>query len=115
MKKLNLAAVTQLTCQCLREAMDIPVRPIDTSLIFFGHPGRDGKRRPHTFEPAWFRALHSAKIKGLRFHDHLHEAVSRLVEAGLNDQEVAAISGHKSKQMLKRYTHPRSPRLGATA
>lgn len=28
--------------------------------------------------------------------------------AGLSDQEVAAISGHKSMQMLKRYTHLRA-------
>jgi integrase len=41
----------------------------------------------------------------LRFHDLRHESVSRLVEAGLSDQEVATISGHKSMQMLKRYTH----------
>jgi len=37
--------------------------------------------------------------------------VSRLVEAGLGDQEVAAISGHKSMQMLRRYTHLRAEDL----
>ena len=41
----------------------------------------------------------------MHFHDLRHEADSRLVEAGLGDQEVAAISSHKSMQMLKRYTH----------
>ncbi|MDP5561339.1 site-specific integrase, partial [Pseudomonas aeruginosa] len=40
-----------------------------------------------------------------------HEAVSRLVEGGLSDQEVSAISGHKSMQMLKRYTHLRAEDL----
>jgi integrase len=39
--------------------------------------------------------------------------VSRLVEAGLGDQEVAAISGHKTMQMLRRYTHLRSEDLVA--
>ncbi|EPI5390640.1 site-specific integrase, partial [Pseudomonas aeruginosa] len=39
------------------------------------------------------------------------EAVSRLVEGGLSDQEVSAISGHKSMQMLKRYTHLRAEDL----
>jgi len=38
-------------------------------------------------------------------------AVSRLVEAGPGDQEVAAISGHKSMQMLRRYTHLRAEDL----
>ena len=40
-----------------------------------------------------------------------HEAVSRLVEKGLSDQEVSAVSGHKSMQMLKRYTHLRAEDL----
>lgn len=47
----------------------------------------------------------------LHFHDLRHEAVSRLVEAGFSDQEVSAISGHKSMQMLKRYTHLRAEDL----
>lgn len=46
-----------------------------------------------------------------KFHDLRYEAVSRLVEAGLSDQEVSAISGHKSMQMLKRYTHLRAEDL----
>ena len=56
-------------------------------------------------------AIKETKITNLRFHDLRHEAVSRLVEAGLGDQEVAAISGHKSMQMLKRYTHLRAEDL----
>ena len=50
-------------------------------------------------------------MKELHFHDLRHEAVSRLVEGGLSDQQVAAISGHKSMQMLKRYTHLRAEDL----
>ena len=30
----------------LREALAHPVRPMDTDLVFWGEPGRDGKRRP---------------------------------------------------------------------
>lgn len=47
----------------------------------------------------------------LRFHDLRHEAVIRLVESGLSDQHVAAIGGHKSMQMLRRYTHLRAEDL----
>jgi len=95
----------------LRAALSNPVRPFNTDLVFFGEPGRDGKRRPYDFKLEWHRKLQSAGIKGLRFHDLRHEAVSRLVEAGLSDQEVAAISGHKSMQMLRRYTHLRAEDL----
>jgi site-specific recombinase XerD len=42
-----------------------------------------------------------------------HEAVSRLFERGLNPMQVAAISGHKTLQMLKRYTHLRAEDLVA--
>ena len=105
--------LTREATRVLKEALNNPVRPIDTNLVFFGEPGRDGVRRPFAFERAWYHALRKAKISGLRFHDLRHEAVSRLVEAGLSDQEVAAISGHKSMQMLKRYAHLRAEDLVA--
>ena len=51
-------------------------------------------------------------IMGLHFHDLRHEAISRLFELGTLDiMEVAAISGHKSLSMLKRYTHLRAQKL----
>ena len=103
--------LTHQATDVFHAALNHPVRPFDTDLIFFGEPGRDGIRRPYEFRPAWVRTLKRAGIKGLRFHDLRHEAVSRLVEAGLGDQEVAAISGHKSMQMLKRYTHLRAEDL----
>ncbi len=50
-------------------------------------------------------------LAGLRFHDLRHEATSRLFERGLNPMEVSAITGHKTLQMLKRYTHLRAEDL----
>ena len=103
--------LTRQATEIFRAALNHPVRPLDTDLIFWGEPGRDGIRRPYEFRPAWHRILNKAGIEGLRFHDLRHEAVSRLVEAGMGDQEVSAISGHKSMQMLKRYTHLRAENL----
>ena len=103
--------LTREAVAVFRLALANPVRPLDTDLIFFGEPGRDKVRRPYEFRPAWHRMLKETGIQGLRFHDLRHEAVSRLVEAGLGDQEVAAISGHKSMQMLRRYTHLRAEDL----
>ncbi|MCP4453589.1 MAG: site-specific integrase [Planctomycetes bacterium] len=107
----RMVPLTRGAAEVFREALDHPTRPDDVDLIFWGEPGRDRKRRPYEFRPAWRRALKRADITGLRFHDLRHEAVSRLVEAGLGDQEVAAISGHKSMQMLRRYTHLRAEDL----
>ena len=44
-------------------------------------------------------------LSNLHFHDLRHEAASRLFERGLNMMEVATVTGHKTLQMLKRYTH----------
>jgi integrase len=58
----------------------------------------------------WKRVIRAASAKDpeistLRWHDLRHEAASRLFEKGLHPMEVATITGHKSMQMLKRYTH----------
>lgn len=54
---------------------------------------------------AFKRAADRLGLEDLRFHDLRHEATSRLFEKGLNVMEVASITGHKSMQMLSRYTH----------
>jgi integrase len=53
------------------------------------------------------RACHMLGIEDLHFHDLRHEGVSRLFEMGWNIPHVAAVSGHRSWQSLKRYTHLR--------
>lgn len=59
----------------------------------------------HGVSVAFYRACKRAGIPNASFHTLRHEAVSRLFEKGLNPMEVAAISGHRSMQMLKRYNH----------
>ena len=53
----------------------------------------------------WKRRLADLGIKGLRWHDLRHEAVSCFFEKGLHPLQVSSISGHKSLSMLARYTH----------
>lgn len=56
----------------------------------------------HVFHAAVMRA----GISDFTFHDLRHEALSRLAERGdFSVLELASISGHKTLQMLKRYTH----------
>lgn len=103
--------LTSAAAALFHEALHHPIRPIDTDLIFYGEPGRDGKRSPYQFNPVWLNIKREQGLADVRFHDLRHEAVSRFVEAGFSDQEVSAISGHKSMQMLKRYTHLRAEDL----
>ncbi|VAW72870.1 Shufflon-specific DNA recombinase [hydrothermal vent metagenome] len=92
-------------------ALANPIRPKDCELMFFGNPGKDKIRRPYVFNKTWGEVLQIAKIKNLTFHDLRHCAVTNLIKLDLTDQEVASISGHKSMQMLKRYTHLRAENL----
>ncbi len=107
----RIVPLTIAATRLFEEALFNPIRPIGTDLIFFGEPGRDGVRRPYEFNKVWATVKAEVGISDFRFHDLRHEAVSRFVELGLGDQEVAAISGHKSMQMLKRYTHLRAEDL----
>ena len=67
--------------------------------------------RPDSISQAFERVCKAAGIEGLTFHDLRHEATSRLFEKGLNPMQVATITGHKTLQMLKRYTHLRAEDL----
>jgi integrase len=57
-------------------------------------------------------ACKKAGIENLRFHDLRHEATSRFFEnTDLDLMEIRAITGHKTLNMLLRYTHLRTARL----
>ncbi len=73
--------------------------------------GRVWGMRPDSISQAFERVCKAAGIEGLTFHDLRHEATSRLFEKGLGLMEVASITGHKTMQMLKRYTHLRAEDL----
>lgn len=58
------------------------------------------------------KACKKAEIEDLRFHDLRHEATSRMFETtDLDVMEIRSITGHKSLQMLARYSHLRTERL----
>ncbi len=51
-------------------------------------------------------------LKGFRFHDLRHEAISRFFEnTDLDVMEIKTITGHKTLSMLARYSHLRTHRL----
>jgi integrase len=54
-----------------------------------------------------------ATLPDLRFHDLRHTAATRLAEKLPNVIELAAVTGHRSIQMLKRYYHPAAEALAA--
>ena len=49
----------------------------------------------------------AAGLKGRRFHDLRHQAITELCEAGLSDMTIMGIAGHVSREMLMHYSHIR--------
>ncbi len=54
---------------------------------------------------AWKRA--AAPIRGLRFHDLRHQAITEIAEGGASDATLMAVAGHMSRRMLEHYSHVR--------
>ncbi|WP_231727229.1 site-specific integrase [Kordiimonas lipolytica] len=88
--------------------------------VLKGLPSADAKQgrvidcKEVAFVQCWQRLqkqLCKKGIRDLRFHDLRHEATSRLIEKGLGVMEAAHVTGHRSLQMLKRYTHIRPQSL----
>jgi integrase len=75
--------------------------PAPTDYIF---PRRDGLK-PIDIRKAWENARDKAKIQDFRFHDLRHSAASYLAMNGATLLEIAAVLGHKTLQMVKRYSH----------
>jgi len=76
------------------------VRRLDTDLVF---PGATAK--PLEMEKMFGIVCARAGIKDFRFHDLRHTAASYIAMNGGTLAEIAEVLGHKTLQMVKRYTH----------
>lgn len=77
------------------------IRRIDSDLVFPGRP----PTRPAQLRHAWESALQAAGIADFHWHDLRHSAASYLAMNGASLQEIAAVLGHKTLAMVKRYAH----------
>lgn len=92
------------------EARDVPLsRRAVTVLKSMPRPIRGGKvfkLSERGFSQAFKRLCSRLEVEDLRLHDLRHEATSRLAAKLHGDvMALSAITGHKTLQMLKRYTH----------
>jgi integrase len=65
----------------------------------------DPTRPVGSWRKAWRTLTKKAGLKGLRFHDLRHTAISALGEAGVPDRVIMDLAGHVSTRMLRRYSH----------
>ena len=64
-----------------------------------------------TLDAAFKRGIRRAGLEGVRFHDLRRTAITRMAEKLPNVIELAAVSGHKSLMVLKRYYKPTASEL----
>ena len=84
--------------------------PTEAAAFIEAMPKRDEQIFPFTTDAisaAFTRACQILGIHDLHFHDLRHEGVSRQFEMGKTIPQAATISGHRSWQSLKRYSHIR--------
>jgi integrase len=84
------------------------VRKLDSDLVFAS--AGEGPVWPNKH---WQRALRAAKVKDFRFHDLRHSAASYLAMSGATTAEIAAVLGHRTLAMVKRYAHLSDQHTGA--
>jgi integrase len=60
---------------------------------------------PFYYRLAWQQARDAAGVHDVRFHDLRHAAASAAAAAGATQRELMELLGHRSPQMVKRYSH----------
>ena len=104
--------LTPFATQILQGAINASKMKFDTDLVFWGNSfDENGRRKPYQFDEAWSKVRKELDMMWFNFHRLRHEAISRMIEKGFSDQEVAAISGHKCMDMVAHYRHLRASHL----
>ena len=77
----------------------------NSSNLVFADFKRVSKNKAAHMENAWQAVLKKAGIEDFRFHDLRHTTASYLAMNGASIAEIAEVLGHKTLQMVKRYSH----------
>ncbi len=80
----------------------LKLEPDKDTLLF---PSPHNSNQPVSIRTAWDTAMRKAKLENFRFHDLRHSTASYLAMNGASLLEIADILGHKTLQMVKRYSH----------
>jgi len=68
-----------------------------------------------SFKKSWKNAVDKSGLKGLRIHDLRHTYASLGKQAGIEETVLMDIMGHKTRSMVKRYSHTSSKTLREAA
>ena len=81
------------------------VRRVDCNWVFFTQVSAGAPPVPFNLDKYWYKAIAAARIPDFRFHDVRHSTASYLAMNGASLLEIAEVLGHKTLQMVKRYSH----------
>lgn len=95
----RILALTNLALNLMKEHSKI--RHVNCDLVFPSH----NLKNPIDLRTPFETALKRAKITDFRWHDLRHSCASYLAMNGASLAEIAEVLGHKTLQMVKRYTH----------
>lgn len=90
-----------LTNTAVREIRRLGVPENDAYLF----PSKRASGKPFAVEAPFKRLVKRTGLEHARLHDMRHTVVSTLAREGRIAVEIATILGHKSLEVVKRYTH----------
>jgi integrase len=101
-KECRRVSVRGLALDLLRQ--HAKVRRLDNNHVF---PGEQNAKVGGAFhlDRFWYPALRASGIENFRFHDLRHCCASYLAMNGASLLEIAEVLGHKTLQMVRRYSH----------
>jgi integrase len=109
-----VARVAHLRMTKNGQPRSVPLSSEAAALLAALERSEDGRVFPieaQAMEAAFKRARDRAGVTDVRFHDLRHTATSVMAAKLPNVIELAAVTGHRTIQMLKRYYHPDAKEL----
>jgi Phage integrase family len=67
----------------------------------------DPERSQKSWRTSWRKLTAAAGLKGFRFHDCRHHAITEVAESLASDATIMTLAGHVSRKMLEHYSHVR--------
>jgi integrase len=101
----RVVPLTRLALEVMKK--HAKVRSLETKLVFPVRR-RDGWKS-WDIRTAWNRTVKAAELEDFRFHDLRHTSASYLAMNGATPPEIAAVLGHRTLQMVQRYSHLSEP------
>ena len=73
-----------------------------SNLLF---PSSISPNQPYDIRTSWENVVKRAGLTNFKFHDLRHDRASTLAQGGASLAQIAEVLGHKTLQMVKRYSH----------